>query len=66
MAVWHEDCVKAKNGTEKELDVLKQQLKEEQELHRWENELQQDQVQQGAQHALMDEIALLQVIYPSQ
>ena len=33
----HEDHTKAENETEKELHVLKQQLKEEQELHRREN-----------------------------
>ena len=30
----HEDRTKIENGTEKELHMLKQQLKEEQELHR--------------------------------
>ena len=35
----HEDHVKEENGTEKELHVLRRQLKEEQELHRQENEL---------------------------
>jgi len=36
----HEDRAKAENEIEKELHVLKQQLKEEQELHRRHNELQ--------------------------
>ena len=34
MTVPHEDHVKAENRTDKELHVLKQQLKEEQELHK--------------------------------
>ena len=44
-----EDQVKAERETKKELQVLKQQLKEELELHIWEKKLQQEQVQQGAQ-----------------
>jgi len=38
----HKDCVKIEYGIEKDLHVLKQQLKEEQELHKRENELQQE------------------------
>ena len=46
--------------------MLKQQLKEEQELHSRENELQQEHVQQGVQHALTNENTPVQVIDPSQ
>lgn len=42
---------------EKELHELKWKLREEQELHRREKEAQQEQVQQEAQHAQIDEIA---------
>lgn len=51
VTAWHEYSMKTKNIIEKEFDVMKQQLKEEQELYKRENELQQEQVQQGAQHA---------------
>lgn len=37
---WHEDFSKVEKETKNELHVLKKQLKEEQELHRRENELQ--------------------------
>lgn len=35
-------------------------------MHRQENEVQQEQLQQGAQHAQMDETVPIQVIDPSQ
>jgi len=46
-----DDRARTKKGTEKEFHVLKHQLKDEQELHKQENELQQEQVQKGEQHA---------------
>jgi len=39
----HEYCAKTKNGTKKELHVLKQQLRKNMKLHRHTNELQQEQ-----------------------
>ena len=47
---------------EKELQELKQQLQEEQELCRREKEAQQGQTQQEAQHAQIEEIVPIQVI----
>ena len=44
MTTRREDHAKAERETE-ELQVLKRQLKEEQELHKREKELQQEQVQ---------------------
>ena len=63
---WWRDRMKTKNGTKKELHVLNKKRKEEHELHRQVNELQQEQEQQGAQHALTDETVPRQVKYPSQ
>ena len=63
---WKRDRAKTECGTKLELHVLKQQLKEEHELHRQVNELQLDQEQQGVQHALIDETTPVQVKDPSQ
>ena len=46
--------------------MLKQQIRKNMKLHRQMNELQQEQEQQGAQHALANENVLVQVIDPSQ
>ena len=48
--------------SEKEFWELKHQLKEEQELRRKEKETQQEEVQQEAQHAHIDETIPIQVI----
>ena len=42
MMMWQGDHAREEKKVEKDLYVLKQQLKEEQELHRQENEVQQE------------------------
>jgi len=57
--VQHEDHATIEDGTKKEFHVLKQQLRKNMKLHRQSNELQQEQEQQWAQHALADETMLV-------
>ena len=60
------DRVKVERDTKKELQLLKKQLKEEQELHRQHKELQWEQVQHKMKHAQTDETAPIQVLESSE
>lgn len=52
--------------TNKELNELKQQLQKKQELCKQEREVQQQQVQKGAQHVQIDEAMPIQVVDSSE